>query len=433
MADNIKATPEFRSNSFIVEQLSDQNNEKISFTTTNHNEASFNNLVNNNHNNNNNNTKSLLHSNYNDIDTPNLLLPANLLVTNLLTSYKNSATAAPVITVIQTSQIPDKLPSPINRNGTTDYCRPPPSKKFGHPCNCFPAPPVQYPAFLWDPSTNKCLTASYTKPRLLKECSRNNPCGHPDLICDQRKQRCNCRSSLHLYYESNRTLGCVPLDLVGRECKRGQFWNSKTNACQRAFDINELQSSFQPVLSATQFSFVSIVLLWILLLILILTAKLRKLKSIHTVRRQSMSGHRRIRHDATTASQWLHPFITAVNGHHHLHSQTVDRQSLSMSVDDPSAVDSEVFLSNTGQRAHGIISNSNFTSSSQSLNNPPPKFEEIYPHTQNHPSWSEDLPSYEEAMKMQDQHSNCPDNDYNPVAGAVKVFMNEAEYQSFPP
>jgi hypothetical protein len=186
--------------------------------------------------------------------------------------------------------------------------------------------------------------------------------------------------------------------------------------CQKIFDVNELPPTFTTGVSATQFSFVTIVLIWILLLILIVTAKLRKLRSSNLYRNSPITSERRAhRHGAprhpnqSSASAWLHPFIAAVNGHHHLnqHRTTVDRHT--QGIDDHGNFnDTDFFLANGNRRMNELFPDGHFAGSQQSLNNPPPKFEEIYPscpeeqHQINIPPPSnEDLPSYDEAMKLQ--------------------------------
>lgn len=200
-------------------------------------------------------------------------------------------------------------------------------------------------------------------------------------------------------------------------CKSGYVYNVISKDCQRIFDINELPPSPIAGVSATQFSFVTIVLIWILLFILIVTAKLRKLRTSNLYRnppaadRRSHQGSNSYRHQSQTAAAWLHPFIAAVNGHHHLnqHRTTVDSQAQNLNLDESGNYnDTDFFLSNGNLRINDMLNDNNLVGSQQSLNNPPPKFEEIYPGCIEEqqaieprlPS-NEDLPSYDEAMKLQ--------------------------------
>lgn len=330
-------------------------------------------------------------------------------------------------------------------------CRAPATRKFGQPCSCGQSynhykiftssnstgfmPPAAYsPMHLYDPHTKKCLPTTREHDMLLKECHSmgvsafypkpdpkpqyNSPCVYDDLVCDTHRYRCACKPPLHLFYGSNTsTFGCVPIGPTsspdGRvNCRAGYVYNVISNECQKIFDINELPPNYTTGVSATQFSFVTIVLIWILLLILIVTAKLRKLRT-SSLYRNSPSNERRLHHgngyrnQNQNTSAWLHPFIAAVNGHHHLnqHRTTVERHS-----DEPGNYnDTDFFLSNGNLRINGLLSENNFVGSQHSLNNPPPKFEEIYPscppgeHTAEHnqPPSNEDLPSYDEAMKLQ--------------------------------
>lgn len=246
-------------------------------------------------------------------------------------------------------------------------------------------------------------------------------CGYDDLICDARRFKCICKPPLHLYYDSTNgsypSFGCVPLGLTSSpdgklNCKSGQFYNVITKECQKVFDINDLPPNYASGVSATQFSFVTIVLIWILLLILIVTAKLRKLRTTNMYR-NSPNPERRYQtgsHRHTGASAWMNPFIAAVNGHgSHLgqHRTTIDRLSQSVPGDGSGNYnDTDFFLGNGNRRGDGLFSDNNFSGSHQSLNNPPPKFEEIYPSRTEEqevlkPSSNEDLPTYDEAMKLQ--------------------------------
>lgn len=368
------------------------------------------------------------------------------------------------------SQHPEKPQKDANQNSQPSQpsvskkaCRAPASRKFAHPCACSqsnnhhskyhsnnnnnstgPLPPAAYtfPPHLFDPATKKCLPTSRGRDMLLKECRLNvqnpyplphqlyhqNPCFYDDLVCDARRNRCVCKPSLHLYYESNlTTFGCVPIGSTsspdGRvNCKLGHVYNVKSKECQKIFDVSELPP-YTTGVSATQFSFVTIVLIWILLLILIVTAKLRKLRSSNLYR-GSPGAERRLhrvgsyRHQSQSASAWLHPFIAAVNGHHHLnhHRTTVDRNSQALD-DSGNYTDRDFFLNNSNRRLNGILTDDNFSGSQQSLNNPPPKFEEIYPSCPEEqvaiqtPA-NEDLPSYDEAMKL--QNTVPPDMNPNP-------------------
>lgn len=327
-------------------------------------------------------------------------------------------------------------------------CRAPSSRRFAHPCTCqsshhksfsnintsSPLPPAAYtiPLHLWDPMTRKCLPTSRNRDMLLKECRPNvanpysapqqiyhgAPCVYDDLVCDARRNRCICKPSLHLYYETNlSSFGCVPIGSAsspdGRtSCRSGYIYNVISKECQKIFDVNELPATHATGVSATQFSFVTIVLIWILLLILIVTAKLKKFRSSGlyrnspTTERRAHQGNS-YRNRSQSASAWLHPFIAAVNGHHHLnqHRTTIDRQ---LTIDESGNYnDTDFFLAN-GRRVNDLFPENNFAGSQQSLNNPPPKFEEIYPSSPEvsvvpppPPPSNEDLPSYDEAMKLQ--------------------------------
>ena len=271
---------------------------------------------------------------------------------------KNSDPQSPVSPTPQPLQHPP--PAPFKR-----ACRAPLSKKFAHPCTCnqsshhksfqretnlnnsssLPAAAYTAPLHLYDPASKKCLPTSRVRDMLLKECRTNvanpyplphqlyhgAPCVYDDLVCDARRFRCVCKPSLHLYYESNLSaFGCVPIgpshSLDNRtNCRNGYIFNSHSKECQKIFDVNDLPPTYTAGVSATQFSFVTIVLIWILLLILIVTAKLRKLRTTNLYRNSPTSerrfhrGSETFRHQGhNSASAWLHPFIAAVNGHHHL-------------------------------------------------------------------------------------------------------------------
>lgn len=329
-------------------------------------------------------------------------------------------------------------------------CKVPLSRKFGHPCSCGgqsnlygykpfsninnnPANETSGPTspiYLYDPLNKTCLPT--TRNMLLRDCHTHimgnsiklkQPCVYDDLVCDPRRYRCICKPPLHLYYDSNQTaFGCVPLGPSVspdgfKNCRSGCFYNVITKECQKIFDVNELPPNYATGVSATQFSFVTIVLIWILLLILVVTAKLRKLRTSNVYRNSPMSQRRShgahgtpYRHQQQTTSAWLHPFIAAVNGHHHLnhHRRTVDRHSQSVNHSDEIYNDTDFFLHNGSRRFNDMLTDSNLASSQQSLNNPPPKFEEIYPscppideQVNIRPPSNEDLPSYDEAMKLQ--------------------------------
>jgi len=342
---------------------------------------------------------------------------------------------------IQASPSQASLPQALPKRA----CRAPLSRKFAHPCTCGQPngfhkyhsatnnvssgslPPAAYtsPLHLYDPVSKKCLPTSRNRDMLLKDCHSHAthqfkphygaPCIYDDLICDARRFRCTCKPPLHLYYEANQSsFGCVPISLSGSpdgriNCRQGQIYNVISRECQKIFDINELPQNYTTGVSATQFSFVTIVLIWILLLILIVTAKLRKLRTSN-IYRNSPSTDRRLhhgssfRHQNQSSSAWLHPFIAAVNGHHHLNRRTSDRQA--MPIDESGNYnDTDFFLNNGNRRLNDILSDNNFAGSQQSLNNPPPKFEEIYPscpeERENIRPSNEDLPSYDEAMKLQ--------------------------------
>ena len=282
------------------------------------------------------------------------------------------------------------------------------------------------------------MPTSRSRDMLLKDChshvintfpvKHSSPCFYDDLVCDSRRFRCVCKQPLHLYYESNQTaFGCVPQGPFGSpdglvNCRPGQVYNVISRECQKVFDVNELPPNYTTGVSATQFSFVTIVLIWILLLILITTAKLRKLRTSSNLYRGSPTAERRLhqsgssyRHQNPNTSAWLHPFIAAVNGHHHLnqHRTTVDRHSQAPTLDEVGNYnDTDFFLTAGDRRINDMLSDNNLTSSQQSLNNPPPKFEEIYPTSCQEeagnarsppppPSPNEDLPTYDEAMKLQ--------------------------------
>lgn len=328
---------------------------------------------------------------------------------------------------------------------TNKRCRPPVLKKFAHPCSCSQSsshykfssqsnttiqPTYSSPLHLYDPAHRKCLPTSRNRDMLLRDCRpaviephypikslHSDPCVYDDLVCDARRFKCVCKPPLHLFYETNSTFGCVPVGPTsspdGRiNCRSGHVYSVITKECQRIFDVNELPPSYTAGVSATQFSFVTIVLIWILLLVLIVTAKLKKLRASNLYR-GSPASERRLHHgganrnSSQNSTAWLHPFIAAVNGHHHLnnHRTTIDRHSQAMD-ESGNFTDTDLFLGQ-GRRVNDMISDHNFTGSQQSLNNPPPKFEEIYPSCPDpvannpRPPSNEDLPSYDEAMKLQ--------------------------------
>ena len=329
-------------------------------------------------------------------------------------------------------------------------CRAPISRKFAHPCICSQhskssytivnatLPPAAYtvPLHLYDPASKKCLPTSRARDMLLKECRNNvaspyplphqlhhsSSCVYDDLICDGRRNRCVCKQSLHLYYESNFTsFGCVPvgsgISPDGRVmCRPGNIYNVISKECQKIFDVSELPPTYTTGVSPTQFSIVTIVLIWVLLLILIVTAKLRRLRASNLYRNSSSSDRRlnrsnSYRNQSQGASAWLHPFIAAVNGHHHLnqHRTAIDRYS--QAAENGNYSDTDLFLNGGSRRLNQLFPDGNFASSQLSLNNPPPKFEEIYPGCPeeraniHQPPSNEDLPTYDEAVKLQNNIS----------------------------
>lgn len=339
-------------------------------------------------------------------------------------------------------------------------CKAPTSRKFAHPCSCSQSnnnhkshsnfnssstmPPAAYNQLhLYDPARKKCLPTSRSRDMLLKECRSNMgapyqvsnklyhgaPCVYDDLVCDARRNRCVCKPTLHLYYEhsvNNTAFGCVPIvstiSQSGRaSCKSGYIYNVISTECQKIFDVNELPPNQTTGVSATHFSFVTIVLIWMLLFTLIATTKLRKCRypNLHgnsptTSRRMHRGGPYRPQSQDGTYT-WLYPFIAAANGrlddYLNHNRTTLDRQS--QAVEDPGNFsDTDFFLSNGNRRLNELFSDRAFDGSQQSLNNPPPKFEEIYPscpeghpiNTQQPlpPPSTEELPTYDEAMKLQD-------------------------------
>lgn len=422
----------------------------------------------------------------------------------------------------QSNTSPSQLPK-------RPVCRPPLSRRFGHPCSCgqpgshhkafvgsttgyHPSitnpisdingarqqeqvaaisnttttsgnsttspsiPPMSThmnPIHLYDSLTKKCLPTS--RHMLLRECympkrpthimitatgqAANTvsskqaapTCMSEDLVCDTRRLRCTCRPSHHLFYSdiNNRTsFGCVPIGLTGSpdghvQCRPGFFYNVINSECQRIFDVTDLPPNYTTGVSATQFSFVTIVLIWILLLILVVTAKLRKLRGSSLCRRSS-SMERRLHHHghSQNSSPWLQPFMAAVNGHSigvSHHGRSGDRRAHAL--DDSAAyTDTDSFLAYHRRSINEMLPDE-FAGSQHSLNNPPPKFEEIYPaadgllqnstQRQNNnnnisantrlpcnlpppmppppapprppaiPICNDDLPSYDEAMRLQ--------------------------------
>lgn len=321
-------------------------------------------------------------------------------------------------------------------------CRHPVAKRFAHPCNCavsshlrltlgnangtLPSPPYT----LFDTATRKCLPVAKGREMLLKECliprgtnitdliNDNAWCLSDDLICDQRRFRCSCKPPLHLYYEANHTsFGCVPIGPNrspdgSLNCRSGQIYNVISKECQKIFDINELPPAYSSNVSATHFSYVTTVLIWILLLILIVTAKLRKLKASTVYhngspleRRSNVNGSRQ--RNNQNGSAWLHPFIAAVNGHYHMNHRraTMDRHSID---EQGNFNDTDFFLSNGGPRLNELLPDGHLPESHPSFENPPPKFEEIYPTDRKEtarastpPLSNEDLPTYDEAINLQ--------------------------------
>jgi len=329
-------------------------------------------------------------------------------------------------------------------------CRAPLSKKFAHPCTCGPSnhhkssnmnqnntgplPPAAYtpPLHLYDPATRRCLPTSRIRDMLLKECRSNipspysmshqvyqgTPCYYDDLVCDARRNRCVCKPNSHLFYESNSsTFGCVPIGPSqspdGRaSCRNGYIYNTNSKECQKIFDVNDLPPTYTPGVSPTQFSFVTIILIWVLLLVLIVTAKLRKLRTTNLYRNSPNSERRSHRSSSSyrqqghggSASAWLHPFIAAVNSHSHTDQLRTDH-----AINDSGSYDTDFFLTHGTRRLNELFGpDGQFFGSQQSLNNPPPKFEEIYPTSCTEerltilPPSNEDLPTYDEAMKLQD-------------------------------
>lgn len=346
----------------------------------------------------------------------------------------DAPTSSPIVLAsTQHGIIPNKRP-----------CRPPLSKKFAHPCSCSQSgsyhrfssstnhslASYSSPLHLYDPAHRKCIPTSRARDMLLRDCRptviephypikslSSEPCYYDDLVCDARRFKCVCKPPLHLFYETNSTFGCVPVGPTsspdGRiNCKPGHVYSVITKECQRIFDVNELPPNYTTGVSATQFSFVTIVLIWILLLVLIVTAKLRKLRTSNLYR-NSPTSERRLhmgssnRNTSHNSSTWLHPFIAAVHGHQHLnqHRTTVDRHS--QVIDESGNYnDTDLFLNHNGRTINEMLSDDNFTGSRLSINNPPPKFEEIYPScpeptAEARPPSNEDLPSYDEAMKLQ--------------------------------
>lgn len=342
-------------------------------------------------------------------------------------------------------------------------CRAPPSRRFAHPCSCSQSnsnhkshsahnhtgaalPLAAFsPILLYDSATKKCLPTSRNRDMLLKECRstvatyqmpnklyHGTPCVYDDLVCDARRNRCVCKPSLHLFYESSANysaFGCVPISSAtapsGRACKSGYVYNVITTDCQRIFDVNELPPNQTTGVSATQFSFVTIVLIWLLLFILIATTKLRKCRnpslyanSPATERRLHRGGPYRPQSQGSTTT-WLHPFIAAMNGHPYLSQHRASGERRTHGAEDSGNFsDTDFFLSNGNRRLNELFADGTFAGSQHSLNNPPPKFEEIYPscpeeqtqqldlpinmpHQHPPPPSAEDLPTYDEAMKLQ--------------------------------
>lgn len=348
------------------------------------------------------------------------------------------------------------MPMP-NRSRT---CRPPNSKKFAHPCPCWQQnnpyhisnqqhllvdssqnvseptlPPMASSIHLYDPPTRRCLPTSRIRDMLLKDCqppplqpsniqtkvsySQNITgfCYFSDLVCDPRCFRCVCKPSFQLFYagdRNNTSFGCVPIATANQSgiapCKPGQFYNTYTRECQKIFDPCELPSGHSYGQSGTQFSFISIVLVWVLLLILIFVAKLRKLRgaNIYATRRGQHRYHRSAsspnRNRNRIEGSWFHPFMTAINGHPYLTSNH--------STEHGNFMDTDFFLG--GRRFNEALNpEGNLSNSEQSINTlPPPKFEEIYPNSpitepRNPPPppppmlSNEDLPTYDEAMRLQ--------------------------------
>lgn len=351
---------------------------------------------------------------------------------------------------VTTNQVPSFWP---NHWPTKRSCNAPPSRRFAHPCSCNHhqrslnaantnatvnyLPPSASPVYLYDPISKKCLPTTRNRDMLLKDChshsvnthpskpQQNLSCYYDDLTCDPRRFRCICKPPLQLYYESNQTsFGCVPMvpsaSPDGRiKCRQDQVYNVISKECQKIFDVSELPPTNIASVSAIQFLFVTFTLIWFLLLILLVTTKLKKLRTLNIYRGSPATERRRLdrrgtsRNPGQTTSAWLHPFIAAVNGHHHLnqHRTTVDRHTQSMLIDETGPYsDTDFFLANGNRRANDLFSDRNNSGSQLSLNNPPPKFEEIYPSCPSErqspglrpPVSTEDLPTYDEAMKLQD-------------------------------
>lgn len=349
---------------------------------------------------------------------------------------------------VESSVVANRHPMPAP---TKRPCRPT-SRKFAHPCNCgsqshFSSPfdhqrhdstsinssestlphIASTPMYLYDTYTKKCLPTSRNRDMLLKGCHPaafqlsnfpNRPqypasgsCFYSDLVCDPRHMRCVCKQpSLHLYYTSEHnytSFGCVPLPINQTftiRCNPGQVYNSALRDCQKIFDVSELSISHHHGPPGTQLSFITIVFVWVLLLILIFIAKLRKLRnsSIYTDRRGHLRSNTPVSRHRRAQPSWLHPFMAAVNGHPYLTSghHPINEHA--------NYTDTDFFLG--GRRLNEALNlDGNLTSSEQSLNTlPPPKFEEIYPSypTELHqfsppPPSNEDLPTYDEAMKLQ--------------------------------
>lgn len=342
----------------------------------------------------------------------------------------------------------DPVIAEVQHKNMLKKCKPPISRKFGHPCNCgsnqsylkqqqqifqlnsqngnatdiLPSLAYGAPMYLYDSSVKKCIPTSRSRDMLLRDCHPNGllmanfhmrsqpplphsgPCYYSDLVCDPRRYRCVCRQpNLHLYYSSDSkptTFGCIPLNHsqnVASNCRQDQFFSMITKNCQKVFDPMELALSPTANTTATQVSFASIVLIWIFLLIVILVAKLRKLKrnALYSSSTASPQFERRShnhyhyhpssnarlsslhRHRSRGTSAWLHPFMAAVNGHHHLSSHRSER----LDNEHSQHRDTDVFLGQNRRRFNEIMGTGrNLSDSDLSINTqPPPKFDEIYP------------------------------------------------------
>lgn len=324
--------------------------------------------------------------------------------------------------------------------------------------------------------TSNFNLSTYARSPNGKHQAQPGNCYYSDLSCDSRHHRCVCKPNyLLLFDHSSSSFGCVPIEnaLTGSpdktvNCKPGSVYNVISKDCQRLFDVSELPPSHAVGPYVNQFSFLTIVLIWILLLLIILIAKLKRIRAKNLFRATQSStmsgdrrsdyshshGHRHHHHPSSIShhgsrhshgyvrggqnqhsipSSWFHPFIAAVNGHHNLnqHRGILDRNTRRSIDESGNYNDTDFFLANGTRRFGEIMADGNLVGSQMSINNPPPKFEEIYPSCppdiqvsqhfidqQHHlqqpqqpeqqqlqhivplPS-NEDLPTYDEAMKLQ--------------------------------